>query len=264
MRARILTTALAVVVAAAGCRSLGWVDEGSEDWGKYQTPAGTMLKGTQVRVVSIKPNLAADPAAAEITLKNEGDGIALFSLDVEFGFPKPAESFAPYTPHFESEDIENFEKGATQVIKVAVAKAPPGRPHFVRIPQPSGNEVRVTTDREVSRLGQRQGSTFLRGKVEVVDVEDALSGDKPRLAFTLENIDTDPASTGKPVGDIRYAVQFYKDGKPVELPRKFSAWRAVGKPLGARGEKVTFEVAGLDDESLPRLTGTQYVLRLKQ
>jgi hypothetical protein len=254
-------TAWTVVVAATlagGCQALGWRDETNEDWARFSTPPGTVLKGTQVRVVSIKPNLGTEPASAELTLKNEGDALALFSLDVEFGYPKPAESFAPYTPHFESEDIEEFGKGETKTLKVTAAKTPPGKPHFVRIPQPSGNEVRVTTPREVSRLGQRQGSTLVRGRVEVVGVDAGLAAEKPKLAFTLENIDAD----NKPVGDLRYAVQFFKNGKAIELPRKFSAWRAVGKPLGGRGEKVTFEVAGLEDVG-DVLAGASYVLRLK-
>jgi len=116
----------------------------------------------------------------------------------------------------------------------------------------------VTTARENSVRGMRRGTMLLGNKVEVVKVGGDLSGEKPVLTYTLENVD----EKGAEVGNLKYMVQFYKDGKLLDLPKKFSFFRPVGKPLGKKGSTVVVEIAGLEDIS--GVAAAKPVLRVKQ
>jgi hypothetical protein len=69
---------------------------------------------------------------------------------------------------------------------------------------------------------------------------------------------------GAEVGNLKYMVQFYKDGKLLKLPPKFSFFRPASKPLGKQGDTLVIEIAGLEDVQDPSLAGARPVLRVKQ
>lgn len=252
---------IAAALVASGCQSLGLVDESTEDLTRYQTLAGTTLAGSDgVKVEKVENQLTASPAAVKLTLKNTGkDPIRLFSFDVEFGYPAPAGSFAPYIPNFEGQDFENFGAGESREVLV-VSSQSTGTPLFTRVVPSTGADARPTTAREVDRFGTRHGSTLMGGRVEVVQMDAALEAATPRLSYTIENVDA--SATAKELGNLRYMVVFYKNGKEVDLPFKFGQFRPVGKSLGKQGDRVTFEVAGLA-EVQDKLGGAKPVLRLK-
>jgi hypothetical protein len=249
------------VLALGGCKSLGLTDESTKDWSAETTKAGSYIKldaPQKVKVVEFKTDFAANPAQVVVTLKNEGDSYAFFSVDVEFGFPAPPGSFAPYDPDFQSIDLEDFKKGGSQTVTVAASPGQVGAPYFARISPITGSDVRVTTGRENSVRGLRAGTKLLNGRVEVVKVEGDLTSEKPSLAYTLENVD----AKGAEIGKLKYMVQFYKDGKLMKLPRKFSFFRPAGKPLGKKGETMVVAIAGL--EAVSGIAGAKPVLRVKQ
>ncbi len=256
-----IAIAAAAALALGGCRALGFTDESTKDWSADTTKAGTYIKldaPQKVKVVDFKTDFASNPPKAVVTLKNEGEPYGFFSVDVEFGFPAPPGSFAPYNPDFQSIDIEDFKKDETRTVTVTGAPGQSGAPHFARISPIGGSEVRMTTDRENSIRGQRRGTMLLGNRIEVVDMKAALDLEKPVLTYTLENVD----EKGGEIGSLKYMVQFYKDGKLMDLPRKFSSFRNVGKPLGKKGETVVVEVAGLEDVS--GIAAAFPVLRVKQ
>jgi hypothetical protein len=143
-------------------------------------------------------------------------------------------------------------------VTVPAAPGHTAAPYFSRISPISGTDVRVTTDRENSIRGVRRGTMLLGNRVEVVKVEGDLAAEKPVLTYTLENVD----EKGAEVGVLKYMVQFYKDGKVLELPKKFSFFRPVAKSLGKKGETVVVEIAGLED--ITGVAGAKPVLRVKQ
>ncbi len=258
--------AAALVLAAAGCggmgKKLGFTDEADKDWSANNSKAGGMLDldaPQAVRLVKFDPALAPPAPRVKVALKNEGDFYDIFSVDVEFGYPAPAESFAEYNPEIVSIDLPEFKKGDTVEKDVAPPQGVTGVPFFARIVTTKGKEVRMTTGREDFGGGRRQGSLLLGGRVEVVAVGGSLDAEKPTLSFTLENVD----SSGKAVGDLRYTVQFNKDGKFLDLGRRLSALRPVGEPLGEKGKSVVLEVKGLETTPVS-LAGSKPVLRLTQ
>jgi hypothetical protein len=250
-----------LATAAAGCQALGFTDESTEDMTRFQTRAGARLEGSEgVVVEAIENQLNANPPAVKVTLKNNSTTpFALLSFDVEFGFPSPPGAFAPYIPDFQGVDFEDFKAGESR--NIVVVGVGSGTPTFTRILPSTGADARATTGRETDRWGTRNGSVLMNGKVEVVAVDAELeSATAPRITFTLENVDR--AAADKPIGDLRYTVQFIKNDKILDLPRKFNVFRPVGKTLGKRGERITFEVAGLN-EIQDVLGGAKPVLRLK-
>ena len=268
MRNRIVTMAAAAALTVSGCKAIGWVEESNEDWTTHASVKDEVLNlpdPEKVVVEKIVPDLLGNPPSVELTLRNDGVPYPMFTFDVEFGFPAPAGSFAPYIPHFESQDLEEFKTGESRTLKVeAVTAPPPGTPYFVKVAASTGADVRMTAQREVDAKGPRTGTTFLRGRIEVVEVDAQLTASKPKLSITLENVDA--KNPAEPIGDLRYLVQFFKARKPVDLgdiSSKFSKFRSVGKPLGAKGERIVVEVGGLE-EVVDRLGGASYVLRLKQ
>lgn len=257
------TTAAILVAAAvvAGCGSmgkrLGFTDEADKDWSAMNSRAGGNLDLDAPQVVALQkfePALAGPAPSVKVVLKNEGDTYDIFSVDVEFGFKAPADSFAEYNPEFVSIDFPEFKKGE---VRETVVKAPAGLAdaYFVRMSTSRGKEVRMTTGREESAKGVRHGSVLLQGKVEVVEVGGDLAGEKPSLTFTLESLDA------KAVGDLRYTVQFNKDGKFLDLGRRLSGLRPVGEPLGEKGRQVVVKVTGLENAGVS-LAGAKPVLRL--
>jgi hypothetical protein len=262
-----LALALALAAAPAGCRMLGFHESQERDFSDKVTKPGTALEagGQKVRVVAFRQEFKAAPPQAVVTLANEGAPIDLFSADVEFGYPAPADSFAPYEPEFISLDIPDFAAGDTKEVAVP---APPGRkgaPLFARVVIPEGGEVRMTAPRESSdRRGLAHGSLLLAGRVEVVGMAGNLTpaeGQKPTLSFTLEHVDSQ--NPEQPIAGMRYIVQFYRhDGSLLDLGRRFYTLKPVGQDLAKYGESVTFEVGGLD--AVPGLAGSRPVLRLTQ
>jgi len=251
----------AAALALGGCKALGLTDESVKDWTTYSTRPGTYVEldaPQKVKVVEFRTDTKSTPPSVVVTLKNEAEPYAFFSVDVEFGFPAPAGSFAPYNPDFQSIDFEDFKKDETRTVTVTGATNQMGAPYFVRLSPISGSDVRVTTARENSIRGLRPGTKLLNNRIEVVNVAGDLTSPKPMLSFTLENVD----EKGEEVGSLKYMVQFYKDGKLMDLPRKFSFFRPAGKPLGKRGEKVVLEIAGLEEVS--GIAAAKPVLRVKQ
>jgi hypothetical protein len=259
--------ALAAAAALAGCKALGFHESQDRDFSANVTAAGTTLEaaGQRVQVVSFRQDFKADPPQVVVTLKNEGPPIDLFSADVEFGYPVPPDSFAPYDPDFSSIDIADFGAGKTvEDLPIPAPATRTGKPLFARVVIPEGTQVRMTAPRESSSRGLRHGSILLAGKVEVVDMAANLTppdGQKPTLSFTIEHVDSRNPDT--PIEGMRYIVQFFgQDGKLVDLGRRFYSLKPVGKNLGKLGETATFEVGGLD--AVQGLAGSQPVLRLTQ
>ena len=261
-----LGLALALAASVAGCRAFGWQESSDRDYSDKVTPPGTTIgmSGEKVTVVKFENDFKSDPPRVLVTLKNEGDPLELFSADVEFGYAVAPDSFAPYDPDFSPLDVADFKAGETQTVAV---NAPPGRtvkPAFARVVVTEGGHVRMTAGRESSSRGLRRGSTLLRGKVEVVKVEGDLSppaGTKPKLSFTLEHVDGE--NPNEEIKGMRYMVQFYdKDGKLLDLGRRFYGLKPVGKTLPAKESQCVLEVSGL--EAVPGLAGSKPVLRLTQ
>lgn len=258
--------ALALAAALAGCKLLGFHESQERDFSGKVTQAGTTLEtaGQRVQVVSFRQDLKADPPQVVVTLKNEGSPIDLFSADVEFGYPVPADSFAPYDPDFSSVDIADFDAGETEEVTVPAPAIRTGKPLFARVVIPEGTQVRMTAPRESSSRGLRHGSILLAGRVEVVDMSANLTppdGQKPTLSFTIEHVDS--RNPDGSIEGMRYIVQFFgQDGRLVDLGRRFYTLKPVGKNLSRIGETATFEVGGLD--AVQGLAGSQPVLRLTQ
>lgn len=255
--------AVALVLAGPGCRALGLGDEGARDFTASSTRSGEVLKldGNQrVVVEKFDQDFSGAVPRVKVSLKNEGDPIDFFSADVEFGYPAPAGSFAPYIPEFVAIDVPDFVKGKVFAAEVSPPPAVKGRPLFARIVTITGKDVRMTTARENSIRGLRQGTLLLTGRVEVVKIEDNLEGQKPSLSYTIENVDS--RNPDKEIGNLKYMVQFFKDGKQIQLGRRTGGLQAVEKPLGKAGSRITIEVAGI--ESVEGLAGAKPVLRLTQ
>jgi len=111
----------AATLALGGCKALGLTDEASKDWTSNSTVPGSYIHldaPQKVKVVDFKTDFAANPPKVAVTLMNEGEGYPFFSVDVEFGFPAPEGSFAPYIPDFQSIDIEDFKKGQSKTVEV--------------------------------------------------------------------------------------------------------------------------------------------------
>jgi hypothetical protein len=256
--------ALAFAAALAGCKSLGFSETAEKDFSDKVTKPGTTLSsaGQSVKVVKFEQDFKANPPQVNITFRNEGSPIDIFSADVEFGYPAPAESFAPYLPEFVTVDIPDFQGNSEKAVPVP---APAGRkevPLFARVVVNEGPQVRMTAGRESSSRGLRSGSVLLAGKVEVVKMEANLTpkeGEKPSLAFTLEHVDA--FNPKAPIEGMRYIVLFFgRDGQLIDLGRRFYRPRPVGKNLASFGEQVRFEVSGLEEAG--SLAGAQPVLRL--
>ncbi|MCK6480010.1 MAG: hypothetical protein HUU06_00705 [Planctomycetaceae bacterium] len=247
-------------LSAAGCKALGLNDVATKDYSGENTKDGAVLDlpaPQRVVVQSVVRDFKSVPAKVKVTLKNEGDLYDIFSADVEIAYPAPPESFAPYIPEFVALDIPSFGKGETKTVEVSAPASATGTPYYAKILASGGKEgIRMTTARENSQRGTRQGTLLLAGKVEVVKMESTLATEKPTLAFTIENV------SGEEIGNLRYMVQFYKDRKPVELGRRLSGIRPVGQPLGKKGSQVRIEIAGLD--GVAGLSGAMPVLRLLQ
>jgi hypothetical protein len=255
--------ALAAAAAAAGCNSLGLYEETAKDLSDWNTKAGEELKldaPHKIRVVKFETDFKTAPGKVKVTLENLGQPEDFLSFDLEFGYPAPSGSIAPYVPDFESMDYPDWKAGEKQE-KVYSGNPPVGQkgvPLFARIVTTSGSEVREAASREPSSLGLRPGTTLLGGAVEVVKMDADLTpsaGQKPTLSYTLESMsDTE-------VGNIRYLVQFYKDGKLLDMGRRFSTFHAVEKPLGKKGDRVQVDVTGLENAT-GSLAGVKPVLRV--
>ena len=261
-----LGLAMALAVALAGCKALGLRESEERDFSDKVTAPGTALGvgNEKVTVVSFEKEFAKDPPRVLVTLRNDGDPLELFSADVEFCYPVPPDSFAPYDPDFAPLDVSNFQSGTEQTIEVKAPVGRTGKPLFARVLVTEGGQVRMTAGREASTTGLRRGTTLLQGKVEVVKVEGDLSppeGTKPTLSFTLEHVDA--LEPNEEIKDMRYTVQFYgQDGKLLDLGRRFYSLKAVGKTLPSEGAQCVLEITGL--EAVPGLAGSKPVLRLTQ
>jgi hypothetical protein len=256
---------LALAASAAGCRALGLYEETAKDMSDLNTRAGAMavdIGTTKIKVVKFEPDFKTAPGSVKLELLNEGDPQEFVSFDLEFGYPAPPESFSPYTPEFVEVPFADWKKGET---KTPVPNPVPGavgqadRPLFARIVSISGTDVRRTAAREPSDHGLRRGTMFLGGKVEVVKIAADLApkeGTKATMSFTLES-NEEKAD----VGNLRYMVQFYKDGKPLDLGRSLRIFKPAPKALGKKGDQVVVDVS-LD--WVPGLAVTQPVLRVIQ
>lgn len=271
MRAGIMV-AVAAVAALAGCanlgKDLGFHEESAQDMSDRNSKGGTYLTldaPKKVRLEKFETDFKAKEPKISVTLKNEGPLEDLFTYEVEVGYPAPAGSFAPYVPEFVSMAIEAFGTGDTKTQQVPLF-ASQGAPLFARVLTITGADVRMTAGRETSSAGLRGGTVLLNGRVEVASVSANLTpadGSKPSLVFVLESKD-DKAE----VGNLRYTVEFYKDGRKLDLGRRFYSMKSVGSPLGKRGSQVTLEVGGWDNmtgaDAGKGLAGAKYVLRLVQ
>lgn len=262
MRIAIVST-LALALAASGCKALGFHEE-QKDITTYTTKAGAEFSTNPAKpeerivVKKFTLDLAAKPPKAVMTLRNEGPDQDLFLADVEFGYPAEAGSVAPYIPDFQSFARESFVKGAELEFTVpssTVALDKYGPPQFARVVVTTGSSARMTTACEATSLGLKQGSTFLGGAVEVVDLEGDLAAEKPNLRFTLQNV----GDKGE-IGTLMYTCQFFsRDGKLIPLGKRFYQLKALEKPLGKKGDKVTIEVNPTPDASVS-LVGAKPVL----
>jgi len=255
---------LAAAAAAAGCKSLGLYEESSRsDLSGLTTKAGGYLDlgdPHKVKLVKFETDFKAAPGRVNLEIQNDGPPEDFLSFEVEFGFPAPPGAIAPYDPVFEAVDFAELKAGdkvSKSLGPVTASKVPP---LFARVVTTKGADVRLSTDREPSSAGLREGSRLLGGRVEVVKIEGNLippEGQKPTLTYTIESMsDTE-------IGNVRYMVQFYKDGKLIDLGRRFSTFRPAGKPLGKRGDRLTLEVAGLENAT-GSLAGVKPVLRVIQ
>lgn len=258
-----LVLALAAIAAGgAGCRALGLYEETAKDMSDKNTKAGTYVvnEGSQkIKVVKFAPDFKAAPGSVTIDFVNEGAPQEFVAFDVEFGYPAPADAIAPYVPEFVEVSFEDWKTGATVTKKVEGGVSAKAAPLFARVLSATGADVRMTAARETPDTGLRRGTTFLGNKIEVVKMDANLSppaGGKPSISFTLES-----QSESAEVGAFRYMVQFYKDGKPIDMGRRFSIFRPAAKPLGKAGDTVVLDVA-LD--GAPSLAGAKPVLRIIQ
>ncbi len=263
---------IALATAAAGCQLDGMGDGGDSDLRKHQTAVNWGFdvpveggKTARVVVEKIQNHFDATPPTVSLTLKNTGSPIEILTFEVEFGFPAPEESFAPYIPQFETEVVPDvFKTGESKSFQIRAGGGAEGKPIFTRVVPMSGSAVRQTTGREEDEYGRRRGSTMLSNRIEVVAVDADFTGPAPRLSFTLENID---AGGDQPMGDLSYTVQFFKGDKSIDTgSRRFRGFKGIGKPLGKRGERVTFDVEGLADlkpEVLAQLGGAKPVLTVR-
>jgi hypothetical protein len=257
-----LAVALAAAVAGTGCQALGLHEANTRDMSDQNTKAGTYVvnEGNQkVKVTKFTPNFTSAPGSVEIEFVNEGGPQEFVAFDVEFGYPAPADAIAPYVPEFVEVSFENFTSGKTEKKTVPGGIGAKSAPLFARVLPVSGADVRMTTYRETPDSGLRRGTTFLGNKVEVVKMEANLTppeGTKPSISFTLES----QAESGE-VGAIRYMVQFFKDGKPMDLGRRYSIFRPASKPLGKKGDTVVVDVTV---DTAASLAGVKPVLRVIQ
>jgi hypothetical protein len=250
---------LALAASAAGCRALGLYETSSSDMSDQNTPAGKVLKldsPHQVRVAKFQTNFKTAPGSVDIELMNEGILEDFIAFDIEFGYPAPADSFSPYTPEFIEVAIADWKKGEKFTKNIPGAPGAKQAPLFARILETSGSDVRETAARETPDSGLRRGTQFLGGKIEVVKIEgDLVPVDgKVKLAYTLES------TSETEVGNLRYMVQFFKDGKALDLGRRVGSFRPAGKPLGKTGDQVVVEVS-MDASGL---AGSKPVLRVIQ
>ena len=261
-----LGLAVALAVALAGCKALGLRENEDRDFSGKVTKPGTELGmgNERVTVVKFENDFKSDTPCVRVTLRNDGDPLELFSADVEFGYPVPPDSFAPYEPDFAALDVTDFKTGEEKEVTVNAPAGRTGKPLFARVVVTEGGQVRMTAGRESSQTGLRRGTTLLQGKVEVVRVDGDLSppaGTKPTLSFTLEHVDA--SAPNEEIKGMRYTVQFYgQDGKLLDLGRRFYALKPVGKSLPALESQCVLEIAGL--EAVPGLAGAKPVLRLTQ
>ena len=68
-----------------------------------------------------------------LALKNEGEFYDFFSVDVEFAYPSPPDSFAPYDPEFVAVDIPEFKPGDVFKKEVLPPAGATGTPLFARL-----------------------------------------------------------------------------------------------------------------------------------
>jgi hypothetical protein len=250
---------LALAASAAGCRALGLYEDNARDMSDKTTKAGEELKldaPHKIRVAKFQTNFKTAPGSVEIELVNEGVLEDFIAFDVEFGYPAPADSIAPYVPEFVEVSFLDWKKNDKQPKVVEGAPGAKAAPLFARILTTSGSDVRSTAARETPDTGLRRGTQFLGGKVEVVKIEgDMVPRDgKVNLAYTLES------TSDNDVGNLRYMVQFYKDGKALDLGRRVGSFRPASKPLGKRGDQVVVEVS----MESTGLSGAKPVLRVIQ
>src|SRR5689334_7311736 len=193
MRAGIgLGLVLALAASAAGCRALGLYEETARDMSDKTTKAGEDLKldaPHRVKVLKFQTNFKTAPGSVDIELSNDGVLEDFIAFDIEFGYPAPAESIAPYVPEFIEVPIDNWKKGDKFAKNIPGAPGAKAAPLFARILTTSGSDVRATAARETPDSGLRRGTQFLGGKVEVVKIEgDMVPKDgKVSLAYTLES-----------------------------------------------------------------------------
>jgi hypothetical protein len=254
---------IVLATAAAGCQSLGFQEQSTRDFSTWTEKPGKYLDlgdPHKVKLVKFDTDFKAVPPKVTLQIQNDGPAEDFLSFEVEFGFPAPLGAIAPYDPDFVAVDFAELLSGkASDVRTVYATKA--GVPQFARIVTTKGADVRVSASRETSDKGLREGTQLLGGRVTVVKVEGNLippEGQKPTLTYTIESMDEKTE-----VGNLRYLVQFYKDGKLVDMGRRFSTFRAVGKPLGKKGDRLTIEVAGLENVT-GSLAGAKPVLRVIQ
>lgn len=257
-----LAVALAAAVAGTGCQALGLHEENVRDHSEKNTKAGSYVvnEGTQkVKVTKFTPDFKSAPGSASIEFVNEGAPQEFIAFDVEFGYPAPADAIAPYVPEFVEVSFENFKTGDVVTKQVPGGIGAKAAPLFARVLPVSGADVRLTTGRETPDTGLRRGTTFLGNRIEVLSMEANLTppeGTKPSISFTLES----QAESGE-VGAIRYMVQFFKDGKPMDLGRRYSIFRPASKPLGKKGDTVVVDVTV---DTAASLAGVKPVLRVIQ
>jgi hypothetical protein len=239
---------LVVALAATGCKTLGFTEE-QKDLSSNTTLAGKVEtpdpKKPDQKIVVKKFNLdlKSTPPKVEVSLKNEGPAQDLFLAEIEFGYPVPAGSVAPYAPDFKSFVFENFVKDEERTEVVEGSQLQTDKPLFARLIVTTGANVRATTDCQASSVhGLMRGTLFLKDRVEVVGMDADMAADEPWVKFTLRNVDDkDP---DKEIGNLRYTCQFFnpETGALIPLGKRFYALKSTAKPLGKKGDEVTIEV----------------------
>lgn len=241
---------LAVALAATGCKALGFTEE-QKDLSSYTTKSGEVVTPDKAKpdqkivVKKFHLDLNSNPPKVDISLKNEGPAQDLFLAEIEFGYPVPAGSVAPYAPDFRSFVFENFVKDEERSPEGGAVEASTLRtekPLFARLIVITGANVRATTDCQASTLGLMRGTLFLGDRVEVVGMEGDLTVEEPSMKFTLQNVDE--KEPNKEIGNLRYTCQFFdQQGKLIPLGKRFYALKSTAKPLGKKGDMVTIEVS---------------------
>lgn len=263
-----LTCAVALAIAATGCETLGFTEQ-QKDLSSNTTQAGATFplnpakQEERIVVRKFVLDLNANPPKVELSLKNEGPDQDLFLAEVEFGYPVPAGSVAPYDPDFRSFVAETFVKNEERSFEVPASSLRTEKPLFARLLVTSGANARMTTACQASGVhGLKRGTLFIDDRVEVVKYEAEFGVEEPWARFTIQNVqNVDDRHPDQEIGNIRYTCQFFdREGKLIPLGRRFYALKPAPKPLGKKGDTVVLEVMPGKTDPPRILVGSKPVL----